>query len=81
MTLPLRKLDDVIVPKNLVVIMFEKSLDNENLDAAGQINEVFGPFSEDEVNAWAERADQMYKGTRQWLIIPLSSPNIFPERN
>ncbi len=61
-----------------VVIMFEPNVGSENLDAKGQLNEVFGPFhSEEEADQWTAAMIEHYKpGTREFLIIPMSDKSI-----
>ena len=58
-----------------VVIMLELALPGEKLSVSQQINEVFGPFTEEEADAWAEKARHLIQN-RTWIIIPLSDPGI-----
>lgn len=59
-----------------VVIMFEPARTAENLSLASQVNEVFGPFTTTEqATEWTEFMRLQIPG-REWLIIPLSNPDI-----
>jgi hypothetical protein len=63
-----------------VVVMFEPAHKSETLSLTEQVNEVFGPFPDEEA---AERwLNRMLKEPlppnlkyRKWLIIPTSDPN------
>ena len=55
-----------------VVVMFEP---NESLSLTEQVNEVFGPFTEEEADKWTERMAKSIP-ERKWLIIPLSDPKV-----
>lgn len=56
------------------VVVFEFEHENENLDPLGQVNEVFGPFTEDEAGVWVKDRSKEWPGLK-FLITPLSSPN------
>jgi hypothetical protein len=59
-----------------VIVMFEPAGPGENLKLSEQVNEIFGPFEDEEVaTRWMNR---MYGKipNRQWLITDLSNPNV-----
>jgi hypothetical protein len=64
-----------------VVVMFEPKHKDENIDLVGQLNEVFGPFpNEESAERWLNR---MLKEPlppnlkhRKWLITSLSDPKM-----
>lgn len=62
--------------KDHVVVMVEPANAAEKLKVTEQINEVFGPMTEAEATDFTDRMVPLYKGKRQWLIIPLSDPTV-----
>jgi hypothetical protein len=60
-----------------VVIMIEPALPGETLTVSQQINEVFGPFKDEQrAEEWAGRMADIYKDTRMWHIVDLSDPSV-----
>lgn len=59
-----------------VVVMIEKALDGESLTVSEQINEVFGPFTEEQADKWTARMSKIYGSRRAWLITELSDPAV-----
>lgn len=57
-----------------VVIMIEPALPGEDLDVAGQINEVFGTFYSGEVAEHFASEQRQKIPNRHWLVIPLTKP-------
>lgn len=60
-----------------VVVMIEPGHPEESLTAKGELNEVFGPFdTDDEAHKWTHRMANVYRSSRDWVIMPLSSPKV-----
>ena len=57
----------------IVVIQIQPAAEGEELTVTQQINEVHGPFADDEqADSFIARAQERLTGDRHWLIIPLS---------